>query len=77
MLGLYRLDFLKFYFIYLYNIVLVLPYIKMNLSQVYMLGNLHRQEECFKSFPPPFYYYRDLGIPTWCMLSPSVKYDCL
>ena len=29
-------SFFLFYFIYLYNIVLVLPYIKMNLPQVYM-----------------------------------------
>ena len=31
--------FFKFYFISLYNIVLVLPHIKMNLPQVYMCSN--------------------------------------
>ena len=42
---------IKFYFIYLYNIVLVLPYIKMNLPQVYMCS------PSWTLLPPPSPYH--------------------
>ena len=43
--------FFLFYFIYLYNIVFVLPYIKMNLPQVYMCS------PSWTLLPPPFPYH--------------------
>ena len=46
-----KLIFFKFYFILLYNIVLVLPYIKMNLPQVYMCSPF------WTLLPPPSPYH--------------------
>ena len=71
--------FFKFYFIELYNIVLVLPYIKMNLPQVYMCSPAwtllppHTIPLGRPSAPAPSIQYRALNLD-WQLVSYMILY---
>lgn len=66
-LFIYFWSFLIFFFFLLYNVVLILPYVNVNLPQVYTYS------QSWTPLPPPFMLYLDPFVKKWSVRSWSGK----